>query len=758
MFNRIKINGLNDFFMELSKRQNKGVYVYRINGYSEEIEKFIIKYYEAARRCGVVIEGKIPNPDEKNIEYYNEIMGINFQMSLVFFTSGLKKWLPRMNDFQRENVAASIYDTLDLLRKNGKNDNILKNVYIKFMCWLYYKFERIVNLLGENNVPKILYEGEISNYELMLLNVLANAGCDIVLLQYHGDNKYLQLDPKSELSIPLVIPGLQTFPPEFNLDFIIKQIQEEMNNERLYGIKPTFGNCTNAWIEGSAFDDIKRSAATRGNDSQFFYNCFIRMNGVKDKLTYVNELFQLYQEIRNSKRLLAVQDGTILVPTNEEIANVKRKNYTKQDQMLLDISSNIKYTQNVELQRLMVKAFMDIMLAESKVEGMNLHKLTNKAVCLICWLNRFQSLLFSNWKFPEVSCFIKMGPCVNENETLFIRFLARLPVDILILNPNLNVKCVLEDSLLFEENYQDTLNVLKFPRENTDIRIGTAAYHAERELDTIMYQDSGIYRNQQYNKAISINLQTMYEEIAILWNEELKYRPNFSINENGVNIPVIFAKVCGVKDENVNQYWASMKELINEDTLLVTKTPNIESTSSNPIKLYAVDFWKNGKVQKAKIRNHSCYKYGVLREEAQEHILDKLQLLIDSKLIKGTFENGTEYTIIATVLNMQKDIVRLIQKFDFTKKNPKIIFVNTSEAIISLEDTIVTAFLNLIGFDLIYFVPTGYQIIEKFFNRKVFEEHQIGEYMYDLQVPNFNTVSRNTRPTRWRDKIFKRGT
>ena len=50
-------------------------------------------------------------------------------------------------------------------------------------------------------------------------------------------------------------------------------------------------------------------------------------------------------------------------------------------------------------------------------------------------------------------------------------------------------------------------------------RMGTAAYHAERELDTLMYQDSGLYRNQQYQRADIINLQTMYEEIRLLWNE-----------------------------------------------------------------------------------------------------------------------------------------------------------------------------------------------------------------------------------------------
>ena len=131
-------------------------------------------------------------------------------------------------------------------------------------------------------------------------------------------------------------------------------------------------------------------------------------------------------------------------------------------------------------------------------------------------------------------------------------------------------------------------------------------------------------------------------------------------------------------------------------------------------------------------------------------------MLIDRKLIKGTFENGTEYTIISTVLNLPKDIVRLLQKFDFTKKNPKIVYINTKEEVMSLEDTIMMAFLNLVGFDIVFFVPTGYQSIEKYYNEKTMEEHQIGEYVYDLNVPNMAMVSLATR-SKWRDRIFKRG-
>lgn len=756
MFTHKKIKNLDDFFTEMDNRPDKGVYFYRINGYTDEIGRFIQKYYEAARLSGVIIEGKIPNPDEKNLSYYEEIMGKDFRMSPEFIAQSLRKWLPRMNDYQRGNVAGSIYETLETLRKTGKNENMLKNAYIKFMCWLYYRFERIVNMLGENRVPKILYEGEIGNYELLLITVLSNAGCDVVLLQYHGDAKYLSLDAGSRLSDNLALPDMKEFPPHFNLKWVRTEQQNALNNERIYGTKPQALNCTNAWIGGKGFPDFKKSVTARGNDPKLFYNCYYRINGVEDKAVYVNDLYQLWLELRNNSRRVVIVDACIPAPSMEEIAAVKRRNYTRQDEMLTDLSANIKYSANIELQRLMVKAFLDVMLAAAKLPGRSLNKLTNQAVYMLCWIRRYQKELFSNWKMPEISCFFHMGPCQNENEALFLKFLARIPVDVLILNPNLNTKCCLEDSLLYEMNFTESLPLMRYPQQNADVQIGTAAYHAERELDALMYQDSGIYRNRQYAKADSITLQTMYEEIQILWKEELKYRPNFSTENGVVTLPVIFAKVSGVKDGLVPKYWSAAKELMTEDTFVVKTVPYIDSAASNPMKAFSTEFFKNGRLQKKKIKDHQSYHYSYLRDEIQEHILDKLQLLIDRKLIKGTFENGTEYTVIATILNMPKEIVRLIQKFDFTKKNPKFIYFNTGEKMISLEDSILTAFLNLVGFDVLFFVPTGYQNVEKHFNRKLMEEHQIGEYVYDLQVPNMALVSSNTRPT-WRDKIFRKG-
>ena len=100
-------------------------------------------------------------------------MGMDFQLNLNFILQSLQKWLPRMSEYQRNIVGKSIYNSLLEMQMAGKTENMLKNAYIKYMCWLYYKFERIINQLGNNCVPKILYEGEIRHYELMLISTLS---------------------------------------------------------------------------------------------------------------------------------------------------------------------------------------------------------------------------------------------------------------------------------------------------------------------------------------------------------------------------------------------------------------------------------------------------------------------------------------------------------------------------------------------------------------------------------------------------------
>ena len=731
---------LNDLFLPLSGRRERGVYFCRIAGCSPAVVDFLKAYYQSARRTGVIIDGKIPNPDVNNLAYFSEMMGQDFQLDRTFLDGKLCKWLPRMAAPQRQIVVEAIFSTLQDMLRGGKNENMLRNAYIKYMCWLYYKFERIVNRLGADTLPQILYDGAISQYELQLLTVLSRAGADIVLLERGGDAPYQQLDPRSELSSLYQEPGMTAFPDTFNLKWLQEEMNREANRQRLYGAAPAVRACTNAWMKQPEVKELLTGAQGRGSDPGFFYNGFLIQYGVEDKLLFSNDMFSFYKQLKSGQRRVCLVNGGIPAPTPEEISAIKRQNYTNVEQLAAGLVPNIQYAANPELQRLMVKAFLDLVLEEAREPGSTVSRLTNKAVYLLAWLRRYQKELFSNWQMPEVGVFLLFGRCATANEALFLRLLARLPVDVLVLLPDLNQGCSLRDPALLELRYEQSLSMERFPVEPSQVRVSTAAYQAERDLDTLMYQDSGMYRNQQYGKAEAVTLRTMYEEISILWDQELKYRPSFSVVDQTVTMPVLLEKICGVKDGQINAYWLEIKKLLTPDTLVVRDVPWLKGTDANPMKPFATQFLKNGRLQRNKIKEHKAYPYGILRGEMQEHLLDKLQLLLDQKVVAGTYQNGTEYTVVATALNLNRDLLRLIQKFDFTKKNPKLIIINTTEKILSLEDSILVAYLNLIGFDILFFVPTGYQCVEKYLPEGYVNEQQIGEYLYDLSVPDFHSV------------------
>lgn len=740
MFQLGRIEKLHDYFSACSRRREQAVFFYRVAGYSGEVAAFLTQYDQAARTNGVVIEGRIPNPDPKQLDYLAEMMGSDFQLDAGFLTQKLTRWLPRLTGAQREAVVTAMTATLQDLQAHGKNENMLRNAYIKYMCWLYYKFERILGRLGGDELPKILYDGTVSSYELQLLVILARAGADIVLLERAGDAGYLRCDPTSQYAQLYQAPGLTPFPADFSLRQLREQGRQQAERQKLYGAPAGIAPCTNAWMKTPDVKEILTAVRARGDDPKLFYNAFVVQYGVEDKLLFPSDMVAFYQQLKREGRKVCLENGRLPPPTPEEIAAVRRRNHQTAEQLAADLAANLQYPNNQQLQTLMRQAFLDVVLEEDKTVGGNLNRLLNKAVYLVAWMKRYQKDLFQNWQAPEVGVFILFGACSGDNEALFLRLLAKLPVDVLVLLPDLNAPCVLKDPALLDLHKEHSLPMTDFPVEPSQMRVRTAAYQAEREMDSILYQNTGLYRARQHQKAEAVTLQTMYEEIGLLWDQELKYRPGFAAEGDTVTVPVLLEKICGIKDGPILPYWLEIKKLVTPETTLVTKLPWQTGLEANPMKPYATQFLRQGRLQREKIKQHKDYPYGILRPEIQDYLLDKLQVLLDEKLIAGTYQNGTEYTIVSTILGLPKDLLRRIQNFDFTKKNPKLIIISTTEETLSLEDSILVAFLNLVGFDILFFVPTGYQSIEKYFQKPFANEHQLGPYRYDLQVPDFRTL------------------
>lgn len=524
MYKCVDITKLNDYFKEYSTRNPKGVYFYRINGFNENIKSFIIEYFKKAEKYGAVIEFKIQNPTEKNLEYYEEIMGNDFSMSLDFITKSLKKWLPEIDDFKIQNLANSIYDIFTKMSEEGKNTNMIKNAYIKFMCWFYYKFKRVLNLSGENNIPKIIYQGNISMYELKFLSVLSGLGCDIILLQYEGDLQYIKIDNKSSYSKEYKEPSMTDFPKDFSIEKIRNLVHTEQIKLRTSNISKnvqnnsqnTYNNSdikrgTNIWLTGDVYSDVLKNPLQRGDDKNIYYNAFIRILGTDDKSNYVSELYNFYNSLKESKRNISICDNGLEIPSVDEISKIKRGMYSTVENMAFDISKNINYNLDKDLCSIIRKNFIDIVIEESKNINGPLNRVTNKAVYILCWLNRFVYELYKNTDYKNLPVFIFFGDCENENQALFLRFLSMLPVDVVIISPNIENKFIINDKFIFEKEFQYSSDLKSFPKDNVNLRAGTVAYHAERDLENIMYNNSGIYKNRQYDKADAISLNTMYE-------------------------------------------------------------------------------------------------------------------------------------------------------------------------------------------------------------------------------------------------------
>lgn len=380
MFQQAGTAQLNDYFRPLSERGGSRVFFCRIAGYGETVAAFLRRYYEAARRSGVIIDGRIPNPTPDNLSYFNEMMGSGFQMDRDFLSQRLKKWLPRMTDGQRDAVVTAMYATLDDMRRAGKNDNMLRNAYMKYMCWLYYKFERIVNVLGGETLPKILYAGDVSHYELQLLTVLSRAGAGYrpagVRRRPGISHRGPPVGPVAPVSGPWpgVLPGglrcqaasggagAGGAPPAalrhaaLPLSLHQRLVQKAELNAALTG-------CAGPRKRIPAFSATSSSASTAWRTISPIPTTSSRF----------------ISPSRAAAAGSAWSTETPRPPGRRRSAAVKRGNYASAEQLAAGLAANIRYPANVELQRLMTRAFIDLVLEEGERCGGSVSKLTSRA-------------------------------------------------------------------------------------------------------------------------------------------------------------------------------------------------------------------------------------------------------------------------------------------------------------------------------------------------------------------------------------------
>ena len=706
-------------FLLDTKRDNRETYIIAFDKINDEIDSVLYQYYKMAIKHGITIENKLENPTVEQNTYFNNTVTPNFQVSVEFLEKTFTKWLS-LSHKQSVVLAQAMYSVFIDLRKAGKNDSALHNTYIKFMCWLYYRFKSVVTKINTQNIPKIMYEGNITSYELYMLHVLQRSGCDVVIL-----NSVYQPKILADSQFPQKWEVNGTTAP-FNGKYITSLKTRYLGEQKLYmllGPPSTLILKRNAWLDKPEVNEILRSNRTQ--DSQFVCTTLIQQTGTDNKNTYINTLYQLYKTVTNAKRTVQIVKNTF-APTPQEIAMVKRMQIANETDLLMMVLKNISALNNNQSQYIKYQ-WKDLI----DKTHLPLRKKEEQVVKLLAVYARYKSQM----SLSAHNCvFVLENAPLKPFDYACCDMLSKMFMDVVIFNPG-KIQTTTDENIL-EFTYNESITITDYPTKETDIVYTTTAYNAVQEYGQMIYADEnvGVYTNRQFRKAKSVVLNAMYEELDILWAAELNLRTGFNTENQLVTMPVLFAKICGVKDGNKKEYVKEIEKFVRGNKDVIFYKDSIPICFNTQIQTNIAMVMTNGHLDKEKLKNSVDFRYNYLRDETVDHMIEKLDLLLNADIIKGMKKNGAENLLLPVFFGLPKQVINLIQKFDFTKTNPKIFYINTTENILMLDQTIFLQYLSLLGFDILMYVPTGYNIMEKYLDKKLFTEYQVGEYQYGMTL------------------------
>ena len=82
-------------------------------------------------------------------------------------------------------------------------------------------------------------------------------------------------------------------------------------------------------------------------------------------------------------------------------------------------------------------------------------------------------------------------------------------------------------------------------------------------------------------------IKTTFDEISILWDQPAKFRSGCAVRGDRVIVPTIFAKINGVDDGDLKDYWNMVEDLLTPDSIYIIKSPSYKRPDLNVSRVYA---------------------------------------------------------------------------------------------------------------------------------------------------------------------------
>ncbi len=720
----------------------------RYTGYenADVFRSFLIDNYISVQKRGLFFDRSLASATIGEISAAEPFTASDFE-NPDMIRQGLDAWL------SQKRIKCSSSAVADVIAKAVAScEGNKRTTYFVMLCWLM----KYLDTAPE----RLMFVGAANLRELYFLCMMKAAGVEIIYVPYGEEDGYKSFTEKDE-----IINNDGSLHEPIAIDFAAIDLSKESQLSAMrasaekYSGTVTRGSTSAAGI----FEDFVTSHKKRvlNNGGVFGEGCeipvyFAALIGYDEEAVYTNMLLKFKESFAGLQKQLIFIEKPLTNPDAEEtkaLGSIPQNITDMTDALAMLIRLNGDPARTA-----LAQSTLKEMLNKLFEESSNPTVTKNYGTKLVTWLYRCTQGRRYAVQYEDIPVILYYGD-ISQAELFFLHFMSRCGFDVIYITPNKNML-----DMAVDKNLENRMQIFqlplskesgRYPDKPVKMKMATVAYSAERELDTMLYSgDAGIFRSFQFPNSQAITLKTTFEEIGILWKHESKFRTGFAVNGNLVSVPNIFAKISGVTNGDEDAYWDEVRDRLTPETLLFIKADKPAPDGSLDLSAYR-SFYRNGQIDIEKLKASPLNRYSYLPDRLQDFILYKLQEAVESGFLKLQGDDLI-CSIIHYGLNFDKELLKILQRFDFTKQVPKIIYIDTVEATFTLEECIHTVLCNLFGFDILIYTPTGYKNLETFVDSRAFEEHTMNEFLYNMEVPKLKIPS-DDKNSGFFGKLFRKG-
>ena len=499
-------------------------------------------------------------------------------------------------------------------------------------------------------------------------------------------------------------------------------------------------NCLNIWK--SNFD--------RKNIKNEFTPVHAKYIGIENIFEYNNILKTYLERFNENNKTCIIFDNQIPFQANFELIDYVMKELVSMDVNHLE-NADIQLMPTEDLNKLFLNSLAYVVRLAIKQENfLNINIQNNFITKQILWA--FYYIKNLEYSKNNTNKCLYYGN-ISKHEVYFLILLAKMNFDVIYINPLKEENWNIDSDKIFETfKFQKISQVESLKAKTATATVlnleESIAVQLERDIEKEMFTSTGVFKPWQFRTyyPVSIFLKSTIIDLKNNWDEPSRIRQGFKIKDNQIFIPNYFQQIDGVYS-SMEEY----KDLVDvctksKHTIVVNNNSAEWIHPNKDTQKFQLTFCQlnDGSFDIERLKQLPFYKFRNFKIEIQNLILNKInECILDKNLFASPFDKDTVLDFIMLIFNLDLNIIKLLDSFDFPQSIPKIvIFLDGNNANLEDDFLLLLAFLQKCAFDIVIFNPAGLFDARRIINEQTIDCIRLEETNYDLTFKSLNNVKK----------------